>query len=68
MTFRQWLMQHLKDSSALGDLAREFKADRCMRARTEQGQRAHLEEHGAIPAALEVHAAAWQQYREQSTA
>jgi len=66
MTFRQWLMGRVKDDSALGDLARDFRDDRCMRGRTEQAQREHLEEHGAMQAALDVHAEAWRRYREQA--
>lgn len=69
MTFPQWLAQHLKADTPVGDLARDFKADGCMDLRslqTEQAQREHLEEHGAMQAALDAHAEAWQQYREQA--
>ncbi|MFB8085030.1 YozE family protein [Streptomyces sp. NPDC055992] len=61
--FTTWLKAHVKDQSAIGDLARDVAADPDWPSRRElSGQRKYLEERGAIPAAVETLESAWELY------
>ncbi|MFB7240442.1 MULTISPECIES: YozE family protein [unclassified Streptomyces] len=65
-SFTTWLKGHVKDNSAIGDLARDVAADRDWPSRRQlKGQREYLESRGAIPAAVETLERAWSLYEER---
>ncbi|WP_354384381.1 YozE family protein [Streptomyces sp. PvR034] len=66
-TFTSWLKTHAKDDTAFGDLARDVSADPHWPSRkAHAGQRAYLEERGAVLAAIETLERAWEAYRAHS--
>ena len=64
--FTAWLKSHAKEDNAIGDLARDVAADPDWPTRRQlSGQRAYMEEQGAIPAAVATLERAWELYEAQ---
>ncbi|MEU1151751.1 YozE family protein [Streptomyces sp. NPDC005918] len=62
-SFTAWLKTRTDQQDGVGDLAREVSRDRDWPSRRgHDGQRAYLEERGAIPAAIEALDRAYGQY------
>ncbi|WP_129306565.1 YozE family protein [Streptomyces sp. L2] len=62
-SFTAWLKTQTDRESGIGDLARDVSNDPDWPSRKGQsGQRAYLEERGAIPAAIEMFEDAWVRY------
>ncbi|MFI6145747.1 YozE family protein [Streptomyces sp. NPDC051109] len=62
-SFTTWLQTHSKDRTAIGDLARDVSADPGWPSgKGLSGQRAYLEDLGAIPAAIDTLERAWEAY------
>lgn len=62
-SFTTWLKTHSKDRTAIGDLARDVSADPDWPSRKGlPGQRAYLEDLGAIQAAIDTLERAWEAY------
>ncbi|MFD4130983.1 YozE family protein [Streptomyces goshikiensis] len=62
-SFTTWLKTHRKDNTAIGDLARDVSADpHWPSGKGLSGQRAYLDDRGAIPAAIDTLERAWEAY------
>lgn len=55
MSFKKWILAHIREDSAIGDIARDLKADKCCLAWSPKGIREHIMAvHGACNSALEA--------------
>ena len=62
-TYREWLMSHVRDDTAVGVLSRSIKAIGCV-WHEEHKQRECLERHGTRKHVIETHALTWGYWRD----